>query len=1096
MQSSRAGKPGDQDAGIVKSFLHIKFEYENSEGVATVLMRLARQRMNLALPFLFFFCAANFSVLSQTRMLDSFDSLGGWKSIPSEGVELVLASEEGKSGKALSMHFDMKGHAGYAIAQKDFQLDLPENYQFTFDMRADAPVNNFEFKIIDDHENVWWIKRLNITYPREWTKQRIKRRHLTYAWGPERNTPLTKVRKIEFVVSVGTGGSGRISIDNLRFEAIDDREVATARAKVSVSAALPRSAPSVDQAGTLIQGWKAPALKPQALTVGFGCLKEIGGLVIDWDSLDYAVSYDVLLSEDGLDWNKAGGVTAGNGRRDYIPLPECEGRFLKIVLNKSSRGRIFNLRRATLRAPEFAATPNDLFRSVAADARRGQYAKYLSNEQSYWTVVGMNGDTKEALVNEQGQVEVDKNRFSLEPFLFIDGKLITWNDVTTTPTLLEGYLPFPSVTWNYKNQWELTIEPSAVGQAESPSLLVRYGLRCLGSGGKARLYIALRPFQVNPPWQFLNILGGVAPIDSIALKNGVVYVDDKAVLPMTPPTAFGATTFETGEIVEYLSSNKIPTQQSVHDPLGYASAVLAYDISIDTVKTRDIYVAVPFHAWRGRLRPNMESAMDVIYYRLEHDLAVNDWKRRLATVQIQVPEQIKPVVNTFLSNLAYIFINRDGPGIQPGSRSYERSWIRDGALTCTALLQTGHAPEVREFLDWYAKGQFPSGKIPCVIDSHGPDAVPEHDSNGEFIYAILQYFTYTHDTLWLQGKYDAVVKTVRYMQTLRKQRLTEPYLNGTPEQRALYGIIPESISHEGYSDHPRHSYWDDFFTLRGLKDAVTIASVLGRSADALEFASERDDFRKDFYASMRLAMKNKSIDYIPGCAELGDFDATSTTIGVVPCGELGNIPEPQLHNTFDRYFSYFQARKAKPVNPNYTPYETRVIGTFVYLGQRKRAEEALDYFMNDRRPPAWNHWAEVVWHDPATPKYIGDMPHTWVGSDFIRSVRAMFVYERERDTSLVVGAGIPLSWIADPAGVQIGGFPTYYGLLSYAMKQMDKAIEISIAGGIEIPPGGVRVSLPIDASPQRVISNDNQAEIGAANELILRTLPATVWLEY
>ena len=55
----------------------------------------------------------------------------------------------------------------------------------------------------------------------------------------------------------------------------------------------------------------------------------------------------------------------------------------------------------------------------------------------------------------------------------------------------------------------------------------------------------------------------------------------------------------------------------------------------------------------------------------------------------------------------------------------------------------------------------------------------------------------------------------------------------------------------------------------------------------------------------------------------------------------------------------------------------------------------------------WNHWAEVVWRDPRTPRFIGDMPHTWVGSDFIRAARSLFVYEREADQALVIGAGIP-----------------------------------------------------------------------------------------
>jgi hypothetical protein len=383
-----------------------------------------------------------------------------------------------------------------------------------------------------------------------------------------------------------------------------------------------------------------------------------------------------------------------------------------------------------------------------------------------------------------------------------------------------------------------------------------------------------------------------------------------------------------------------------------------------------------------------------------------------------------------------------------------------------------------------------------VIDARGPDAVPEHDSHGEFIYAIMQYYRYTLDTVWLRGKYDAVVKTVRYIQSLRAMRKTDTYKNGTPEQRALYGLVPESISHEGYWDVPRHSYWDDFFTLRGLKDAADMAAVLGERHDAAEFAAERDDFRTDLYASMRLAMQNTKINYIPGCAEIGDFDATSTTIGVAPGGELGNIPEPQLHNTFDKYFAYFQERLVRETGPNYTPYETRVIGTFVYLGQRKRVEETLNFFMNDRRPPAWNHWAEVVWRDPKTPKFIGDMPHTWVGSDFVRSVRAMFVYEREKDTAIVVGAGIPVSWIASSTGVAIDGFPTYYGKMSYRMKQDAKVLTVEIPAGVRVPTGGVVVAAPVDEPIRKATVNGRPVSVSPSGELRLMELPASVIIEY
>jgi hypothetical protein len=35
--------------------------------------------------------------------------------------------------------------------------------------------------------------------------------------------------------------------------------------------------------------------------------------------------------------------------------------------------------------------------------------------------------------------------------------------------------------------------------------------------------------------------------------------------------------------------------------------------------------------------------------------------------------------------------------------------------------------------------------------------------------------------------------------------------------------------------------------------------------------------------------------------------------------------------------------------------------------------------------------------DPRHARFLGDMPHTWVGTDFVRSVQEMLAYEREPD---------------------------------------------------------------------------------------------------
>ncbi len=78
----------------------------------------------------------------------------------------------------------------------------------------------------------------------------------------------------------------------------------------------------------------------------------------------------------------------------------------------------------------------------------------------------------------------------------------------------------------------------------------------------------------------------------------------------------------------------------------------------------------------------------------------------------------------------------------------------------------------------------------------------------------------------------------------------------------------------------------------------------------------------------------------------------------------------------------------------------------MYLGQKEKSHKLLKFFFGDQRPSNWNEWAEVVWKDKNTPKFIGDMPHTWIGSDYLTVARSIFGYEREGDSSLVLGAGI------------------------------------------------------------------------------------------
>ena len=1027
----------------------------------------------------------------QPHPLDEFETLEGWNAVTSHGdaSKLSITSSTGRTGRGMMLDFSFLGHMGSASAEKKFGIPLPPNYQISFDLRGDAPANNFILRLMDSTGNVWVVMRPDYTFPASWTKFSVRKDQIRYGWGPAGSGELTTLHRIMIMIDVVEGGKGKIWIDNLTVEPLD-----AARAVIPswlASSTRKGSLPSFSADGKVFSGWRSDGRNTRGwITFEFGKSRIPGGLVIDWGGNEYARVFDVLLSYDGKHWSKGYSVTNARGGRSYVPLERGDGNRLKLALTVSASGKGFCVDRLEFKGSGFSFSINEFFEALASDSPRGSFPRYSVPEQSYWTIVGVPGDTKEALINEDGMIETDKLSYSLEPFLFLDGRLITWNDVSITQTLEQNYLPIPSVRWATNDSIVLTITAVASGPEQESILYVRYRLENAGAHAKrGKLFIALRPFQVNPPWQTFTIVGGPSRVDSIHIDH-VVRVNGRTLVPLTQPDAAGAAEFDQGHVTEFLRKGSVPPSKDVHDHFAYASGALEYGFNLDGGGRKDVIIASPFHDRHAPVAPAVdERGAAEEFERIKSETAAF-WESKLSDIAITLPPGAPPIENTIKSNLAFIMINADGPALQPGSRSYERSWIRDGSLTAAALLEMGLTSEVRRYIDWYASYQYPDGAIPCIVEPRGPEPTPEHDSHGEFLYMIAQYFRFTHDRAWLQEKWESVAKTARYIHTLRDQRKTDLYVSGTPEQQACFGLVPESISHEGYCPKPMHSYWDDFFIMRGLKDAAFLAAAMGRREEAEEFAGERDDFQIDLSRSLLRSIRNKNIDFIPGCAELGDFSGLSTTVAITPCEVEAILPQRELSNTFDTSYRMFQDRKANRIPWDaYLPYEARFIGAYVYLGERDRANDVLDYLMRDRRPLSWNGWGEVVWKDYRAPKNVGDMPHAWAASDFIRSVRSMFVYERERDAALVLGAGIPRAWIDVSPGVSVRALPTYYGPLSYTMVAHSDSILVNLSGNISIPPGGIVIKPPLAREPKDVLGD---ARLSATGEIVVDRLPAHV----
>lgn len=1046
---------------------------------------------NIIISLIIFLISQSF--FAQISNLDDFNSTEGWKHIVSEGgdVKMNLSTDKGRTGTAIRLDYDFTKGTGYSGLQKFFPLDLPENYEISFWVKGDAPANNFEFKLADNKgDNVWMVNQRNFVFPSEWKKIKIKKRNIDFAWGPNYSAKPPRIDRIEFTIASMVGGKGSIWIDDLKFEVLPPETDNYPNPTYIFSQKTNKKD---------LKNWISKNAKKQSIVIDLKQKREIGGLNIQWLKNQFPSDFSIAISEDAKVWEKVYINSNNLNDKHIIKFEDAEPHYIKLELN-ATKAKKFAIQNFEIIPAKEVDGLNKYMIYTALNSNKGDYPSYLLKQASFFTISGVNNDTQEGLISENGMVELEKGKFSIEPMLLVNGKLYNWNNVEVSQTMghstdVNHFQFLPGVNWKLDNL-NLATEITSGGEANvSSNLYIKYILSNTSNTVQNFNFLALiRPFQVNPYYQFLNLEGGVGKIENIKmLDNQSVLTDGKTIYSSLPFQSFSSYTSTDGNVVELLKNNHFNEKTSVSDKPKLATGVMKYDLVLQPGEVKVFYIKSPYYNTTSTLNQISNEVIEN-----EFNKSVDFWNSRTNHVQFNLPKSADKIINTYKSQLAYILINRDKAGIQPGSRSYERSWIRDGSLTSSALMKSGIVKEVREYIDWYSDYLYEDGKVPCVVDKRGPDPVPENDSHGQYIYAIKEYYNFTKDINFLKQKNEKVLKAVSYIEKLIAERSTEHFKNGNDSIRAQYGLVPESISHEGYSAKPMHSYWDDFFTIKGLKDAVEIQKLLGNKEEEIRIAKLRDTFTTNLYNSIDLAMKNHDINYIPGCAELGDFDATSTTVALSPCNEFMNLPKPQIYNTFEKYYDYFTKRKNNTIDwVNYTPYENRVIGSFIMLNQPEKAHDLIAYFLHDLKPQAWNHWSEVVWKDERFPGYVGDMPHTWVGSDFVNAIRSMFVYENEMDESLVIASALYQDWIDTPNGMSINNLPTYYGEISYSIKKENNKYEFNITGDLKLPINGLKIqNFNGSKLPTKVLVNGVEIKSFTNNVIQIQQSPAMVEIYY
>ena len=1034
----------------------------------------------------------------QVRVLDVLADPASWLAVAAGEARLTITAEPGPQGPVLRLDFDFRGGGGFVVARRQLALTLPESYAFRLDLRAEAPANIFEFKLADPaNVNVWRYRELNGAFVPTRRTLDIKGREFDYAWGPAGGGAPRELGAIEFGIVAGVGGRGTVWLSDL---CLVDRTLELPP-RVSASSHLAGHPPAAVLDLCADTYWCPQQCAATAqLTIDFHEPREYGGLALRWAPDAQGCSFAVRASDhvgddptgDPADWRTLYDACDAAGAASLVYLPRGESRLLRLDLSAHAGAQLPGLHRLEVLPYDASRTLADWFHTIAQRSPRGYYPRWLGREQTYWTPVDCPDGALSALVNEDGLVELEAGSCSLEPFLYLDGRLLTWADCAITQTLEQGELPIPSVHWQC-GELTLTTTVFATEQRGERRLFIRYRIEHQGSAARTlSLFAAVRPFQVTPPWQAHQTLGGPSPVRSLAFADGALWVNgEQALVPLGPVAAAGLASFDQGPITDYLARGELPTELAITDGFGVAAGALRFDLDLAAGGAAELFLVAPFGAVApGTLHRRVPTDLSGP---AEFERAVAQWSQVLGRVHFDLPAPAVDAGRACKTAIAHILINRDGPALQPGPRRYTRSWIRDGAVMGAALARLGCPAEAVAFIRWYAQFQRADGNVPCCVDRTGVDWLAEHDSHGEFIFAVADCFRFTADLGLVRDLWPQVQRAVGYIEALRAERLTEEYRDG--EHRAWFGLLPESVSHEGYLAQPVHSYWDDFWALRGLKDAAALAAALGELAQAARLAALAADFRATLLASIALTMAARGIDYLPGSVEWADQDPTAVANALTVIDEFAALPAAAMRRTFERFLERFRDMHGGGASwTNYTPYEIRIIGALVRLGWRAQAHELLDFHLLERRPPAWNQWPEIAWRDPRTSGHQGDLPHAWIGAEYALVFRDLFAYERGADQSLVVGAGIPEHWLA--AGpVAVTGLPTAYGCLDLRLTATTNGgLTLVLGGDLRLPPGGIRCALPGVGPACQVLVNGAPGAFDAAAEIVVAALPATVTL--
>ena len=265
-------------------------------------------------------------------------------------------------------------------------------------------------------------------------------------------------------------------------------------------------------------------------------------------------------------------------------------------------------------------------------------------------MVGVKGDHQRALIDESGRVEPGEGWGSIEPFLYLNDELVTWNDVEAVQAARGRLSADPERDLDPAPAPGSQVTAFAAGEPGRSSLWLRYRVSNTSAEPlQGRLFLALRPFRVNPPWQIARRAAAARSASRSWATPAARSrsTGDKTVIPLSRARAFRRRPLR-GRQHHRISARAASCPSRPRCSTSSATPpARSSSISISPpAQQKDVYLVVPLHEGAA---PLPAEAIDEDAARLwteAFDATVEDWRQTLDRVAIELPGEAQKIVDT------------------------------------------------------------------------------------------------------------------------------------------------------------------------------------------------------------------------------------------------------------------------------------------------------------------------------------------------------------------------------------------------------------------------------------------------------------------